>query len=90
MDITSKCVEAVTELTVDLNSCSIAVNTWYNVLSEPSKTLTRTGGSRLVGSSSQVDILKSRGRLLYSKHPVGSKSSQRGLCGRLMQFYMGI
>jgi hypothetical protein len=29
-----------------------------------------------VGSSSQIDILKSRGRLLYSKNPVGSKSSQ--------------
>ncbi len=57
------------------------------VLGELSKALARTGGSRLVGSSSQVDILKSRGRLLYSKHPVGSKSSQRSLYGRLMQFY---
>ena len=37
------------------------MSTWYNVLGELSKTLARTGGSRLVGSSSQVDILKSRG-----------------------------
>jgi hypothetical protein len=29
-----------------------------------------------VGNRSQVNILKSRGRLLYSKHPVGFKSSR--------------
>jgi len=39
------------------------------VLGELSKTLTRTGGSRIVGSSSQIDILKSRGRLTLLQTP---------------------
>jgi hypothetical protein len=39
------------------------------MLGEPSKTLTRTDGSRIVGSSSQIDILKSRGRLTLLQTP---------------------